>query len=81
MNLCLHKLTYRPALPIPLQQALADNDGVVNDAFDMSLDDNGDDWITASEDDGECDEIINDLRGEQHDTGIRSVVYFSLAVT
>jgi hypothetical protein len=48
-----------------LQQALADNDGAINETFDMSLDDNGDDWITASEDDGECDDIINDLRGEQ----------------
>ena len=44
----------------------------------MNLDGDGDDWITASEDDGECDEIINDLRCERQDPGIRSVVYFSV---
>lgn len=71
----LHELTYGLALPIPLQRALADNDSIVNDdTFDMGLDDNGDDWITASEDDGECDNIINDLRGEHRDAGIQSVI-------
>lgn len=75
----LHGLTYRLALPISLQQALADDDGVVNDeTFDMNLDGNNDDWITASEDDGECDEIINDLRGERRDAHIRSAFSFSL---
>jgi hypothetical protein len=66
-----------------LQQALADDDSFINDqTFDMNLDGNGngdgDDWITASEDDGECDEIIDDLRGEHRDAGIRSVAYFSV---
>ena len=61
-----------------LQQALADNDNVV---LDMNLDDNGDDWITASEDDEECDDIINSLRGEQQDPEIQSVVYSSVVVT
>ena len=64
-----------------LQQTLADNDCVVNKTFDMGLDDSGNDWITASEDDGECDSIINDLCGEQQDAGIQSVVYFSVIVT
>jgi hypothetical protein len=64
-----------------LQQALADNDSAINETFDMRLEDNGDDWITASEDDGECDDIINDLRGEQRDPGIQSVDYFSVIVT
>ena len=77
----LHRLTYELALPMSLQQALADDDGFVNDQpFDMNLDGSGnaDDWITDSEDDGECDEIIDDLRGEPRDTGIRSVAYFSV---
>lgn len=65
--------------PIALQQALADDDNVVNDqTFDMNLDGDGDDWITASEDDGECDKIINNLCCECQDPGIQSVVYFSV---
>ena len=44
----------------------------------MNLDNDGDDWITASEDDGEYDSIINDLRYEHRDRGIRSVVYLSV---
>jgi hypothetical protein len=61
----LHELTYGLALTMSLQQALADNDSVVNDeTFDMGLDASDDDWIMASEDDGECDGIINDLHGK-----------------
>ena len=72
----LHGLTYRLALPISLQRALADDDNsVVNDGtLDMNLDGNGDDWITASEDDGECDDMINNLRGQHQNAGIRSVI-------
>lgn len=40
----------------------------------MGLDGNADDWITASEDDGECDDIIDDLRGEHRDADIQSVI-------
>ena len=46
--------------------------------LDGSRNGDGDDWITASEDDGECDEIIDDLRGEHRDADIRSVAYFSV---
>ena len=71
----LHGLTYRLALPLSLQQALADDDGVINnETSDMNLD--GDDWITASEDDGECDEIINDLRGERREAPIWFAFFF-----
>lgn len=41
----------------------------------MSLGGNADDWITASEDDGECDDIIDDLRGEHRDADIQSVIF------
>jgi len=75
------ELTYRLALPMSLQQALADDDGVNDETFDMNLDGNDNDWITASEDDGECDEIISDLRGERRDARIRSAIYFSLVQT
>ena len=64
-----------------LQQALADTDDIVDETGDMGLDDDGDDWITASEDDGEYEDIINDLRGGQQDADIRSVVNFSVIVT
>lgn len=48
----LHGLTYRLALPMSLQQALADDDGVNDNTIDMNLDGNDNDWIMASEDDG-----------------------------
>lgn len=47
----------------------------------MGLDGNGDDWITASEDDGEIEDIINDLRGEHQDADIRFVVHVSVMLT
>jgi len=76
----LHGLTYRLALPISLQQALADDDSVIdNETLDMNLDSN--DWITASEDDGECDEIINDLCGEHREAPIWFTIFFSLVQT
>ena len=79
----LHGLTYGLALPMSLQQALADDNSFINDqTFNMNLDgsgnSNGNDWITASEDDGECDKIINNLCCECQDPGIQSVVYFSV---
>jgi hypothetical protein len=62
-----------------LQQALADDDSVVYDeTFKMGLDGNNDKRITASEDDGECDGITNDLHGEHRDAVIRSVKFFSV---
>ena len=73
----LHELTYISALPVSLQQALAnDNSATNHETFDMGLDGNAEaeDWITASEDDGECDDIINDLRGKHRDADIQSVV-------
>lgn len=76
----LHELTYRVALSASLQQALAyDNSAVTDEAFDISLDGNNDDWITASED--ECDDLINDLRGKHRDSGIQSVISFSVVLT
>lgn len=61
-----------------LQRALADDDNVVsNQTFNMSLDGDGGDWITASED-GESDDIVSDLRHEHQDTGIQSVMYLSM---
>ena len=77
----LHELTNQSALPISLLQALADNDDIVDETFELGLDNNSDDLITASEDDGEYDDIINDLHGGQQDAGIWSVVYFSVRVT
>ena len=59
-----------------LQQALADdNIAVADETFNITLDGNDDDWITASED--ECDDLINDLRGKHRASGIRYVIYFS----
>lgn len=80
--LLLHGLIHGLALPVYLQQALV-NDGdsaVDSGAFDISLDGNNDDWNTASEDEGDCDEIINDLRGEHRDATIRSVTHFSVVL-
>jgi hypothetical protein len=75
----LHELTYGLALPMDLQQALADDYCVVYDEiFNMGLDGNDDERITASEDDGECDGIINDLHGKHRDAAIRSVKFFSV---
>jgi len=71
----LHELTYESALPVSLQQALAnDKSAVDHEIFDMGLDSNADDWITASEDDGECDDVIDDLRGTHRDADIQSVI-------
>jgi len=78
----LHELTYESALPVSLQQALADDMSADNhETFDMGLDGNADDWITASEDDGECDDIIDDLRGKHRDADIQSVIYCSVVLT
>lgn len=41
----------------------------------MRLDGNADDWITASEDGGECDDIIDDLCGKHQDADIQSVIF------
>ena len=65
-----------------LQHALADDGSVVNDeTFDMGLDSDGNDWITASEDDGEFDNIIGDLCSKHQEAGIQIVVYFSVMLT
>ena len=74
------------ALPISLQQALADDDGAANndgatnnETFDMSFDVNDEDWDTVSDNDGECDDLINDLRDSHRDADVRSVIYFSVS--
>lgn len=77
-----HELTYGLGLPMSLQHALADDGSVVNDeTFDMGLDSDGNDWITASEDDGEFDNIIGDLCSKHQEAGIQIVVYFSVMLT
>ena len=76
----LHELTYGLALSPSLQRAPAyDDSAIANKTFDISLEGDNDDWNTASED--ECDNLIDGLRGERRDSGIRSVIYFSVVLT
>lgn len=76
----LHELTYGLALSTSLQQALAyDDNAITNETFDIQVEGDDNDWITASED--ECDDLINDLRGKHRESGIRSVIYFSVVLT
>ena len=78
----LHELTYGLALPVFLQHALGnDGDSAIDSrTFDMGLDSNNDNWNTASEDEGDCDDIINDLRGKHRGATVRSVTHFSVVL-
>ncbi len=45
----------------------------------MSFDVNDEDWDTVSDNDGECDDLINDLRDSHRDANVQSVIYFSVS--
>jgi len=81
-SLFLHELTYELALPPSLRQALADNNSTPYDeTCDIGLEGCDDERISVSEDDGEYDNIISDLRGGRGGRGIQYAVYFSVVFT